>query len=203
MKLSSKAVLLIGLILFIDQASKIYIKTHFHLGEEINVIGSWFRLHFTENNGMAFGMEFGGSWGKLALSIFRIIAVSAIGWYIVKLVKDKTMPAGLVLGISAIFAGALGNIADSVFYGVIFSESSWRAAAEFMPAAGGYAPPLFGRVVDMLYFPLIEGYFPSWSPFWAGEHFLFFRPVFNVADSAITLGVSYLLLFQREFLKKL
>lgn len=203
LKISTKVLLLIGLIVFVDQATKLWIKTHFSMGQEVSVFGEWFKIHFTENNGMAFGMEFGGAAGKIALSLFRIVAVSAIGWYIYKLVKSGEESLGVILGISAIFAGALGNILDSLYYGVIFGESGWMQVAEFMPKEGGYAAPLFGRVVDMLYFPIIEGTFPSWMPLWGGEEFLFFRPVFNVADSSITLGVTYMILFQRDFFKKL
>ncbi len=203
MKTGTKAMLLIGLIILIDQVTKLWIKTHFSMGQEVNIFGEWFKIHFTENNGMAFGMEFGGAAGKVALSLFRIVAVSAIGWYIYKMVKAGEESLGVILGISAIFAGALGNILDSLYYGVLFGESSWLQVAEFMPKGGGYAAPLFGRVVDMLYFPLIEGTFPSWMPLWGGEEFMFFRPVFNFADSSITLGVTYMILFQRNFFKRL
>lgn len=203
MKTGTKAMLLIGLIILIDQVTKLWIKTHLSMGQEVNIFGEWFKIHFTENNGMAFGMEFGGAAGKVALSLFRIVAVSAIGWYIYKMVKAGEESLGVILGISAIFAGALGNILDSLYYGVLFGESSWLQVAEFMPKGGGYAAPLFGRVVDMLYFPLIEGTFPSWMPLWGGEEFMFFRPVFNFADSSITLGVTYMILFQRNFFKRL
>jgi len=203
MKTGTKSLLLIAAILLIDQASKIYIKMTFHIGEEVNVMGEWFRIHFTENNGMAFGIEFGGTAGKIFLSLFRIVAVSAIGWYIGKLIKIGKEPLGVILGISAIFAGALGNIIDSLLYGALFGESGWLQIAEFLPQSGGYAAPLFGKVVDMLYFPIIEGFFPTWFPLYGGEHFLFFRPVFNIADSAITVGVTYMILFHREFFRKL
>lgn len=149
MKTGTKAMLLIGLIILIDQVTKLWIKTHFSMGQEVNIFGEWFKIHFTENNGMAFGMEFGGAAGKVALSLFRIVAVSAIGWYIYKMVKAGEESLGVILGISAIFAGALGNILDSLYYGVLFGESSWLQVAEFMPKGGGYAAPLFGRVVDM------------------------------------------------------
>ncbi len=203
MKIGTKALILIGLIVFVDQLSKLWIKTHFSMGEEINVLGEWFKIHFTENNGMAFGMEFGGDLGKAALSLFRIVAVSAIGWYIYKMVKSGQESLGVILGVSAIFAGALGNILDSLYYGVIFGESGWMHVAEVFPAGGGYAAPLFGRVVDMLYFPVVEGILPTWVPIWGGEEFLFFRPVFNFADSSITVGVTYMILFQRDFFRRL
>lgn len=169
------------------------------LGQEHH-IADWFILHFTENVGMAFGMEFGGEYGKLALSVFRIVAVAAIGYYLYRMTKQGE-DIVVIGAISLVFAGALGNIIDSTFYGLIFSESYGQAATLF-PEGGGYADVLFGRVVDMLYFPLIEGHFPSWFPFWANDHFLFFRPVFNIADSSITVGMAIIILFQKRFLKE-
>ncbi len=188
---------IIFLILFLDQFLKIYIKTHFLIGEQISVAGNWFYLHFTENNGMAFGLELAGNTGKLMLSSFRIIAIGVLGYILIKLIKkneDKLM----ILSLSMIFAGALGNIIDSCFYGIIFNDS-YNNVATLFPAEGGYSSFLYGRVVDMLYFPLIEGHFPTWFPFWAGESFEFFRPVFNLADASISSGVGLMLLFQKRF----
>lgn len=186
-------------ILIADQWSKFWIKTNMFLGEEFPVLGDWFIIHFTENNGMAFGIEFAGEYGKLFLTLFRIIVVTVIGVYLFRLPK-KTTSKGLLVTGSLIFAGAVGNIIDSVFYGVIFDES-YNQVATFLPESGGYAPLLYGKVVDMLYFPLMDGFFPDWLPIWGGQHFLFFRPVFNIADSAITVGIFSLLIFQRKFFK--
>ena len=195
-----RSLIIIFLILCIDQASKIWIKTHLYLGQEFHVIDHWFLIHFTENNGMAFGLEFGGSFGKLLLSVFRIALVIGIGWYLWRLFKTKAHN-GLIVCFSLIFAGAIGNIIDSVFYGVIFSESNAGLATLF-PAEGGYSRLFHGRVVDMLYFPMFEGRFPQWVPYWGGEDFLFFREVFNIADSSITSGVATLLFFQKKFYRQ-
>ena len=181
-----KSLLIIFLVLLVDQTLKFWIKTHMFLGQEYHIAGNWFIIHFTENNGMAFGLEFGGAFGKLFLSVFRIALVTGIGWYLWRLIKSKAS-VGAVICFSLIFAGAIGNIIDSAFYGLIFSDSAEGVSALF-PAAGGYAGFLHGRVVDMLYFPLLSGQFPSWVPVWGGESFLFFRPVFNIADSSISVA---------------
>jgi len=192
-----KSLLMVFLVLLADQVSKIWVKTNMFLGQEIPVIGNRVLIHFTENNGMAFGYEIGGEYGKLALSIFRILAVIGIIWYMRHLIL-KEAPQGLVLSISLILAGAIGNIIDSTFYGVIFSDSFMRPA-EIFPEEGGYATLLHGRVVDMLYFPVLQGYYPDWIPFVGGNRFIFFRPVFNFADTAITTGVAITLVFYRKY----
>jgi len=196
-----KALIPIFLILIIDQTVKILIKTTMTLGEEIMVFDDWCRIHFTENRGMAFGLELGGEYGKLLLSFFRIAAIALIGFYLYRSVK-KQEKTGLIVSVSMIFAGATGNMIDSAFYGMIFSASGFHAAAEFLPEAGGYTTFLHGHVVDMFYFPILRGQYPDWLPFLGGNNFLFFRPVFNVADSAITIGVFTLLIFQKKFFPK-
>jgi signal peptidase II len=192
-----KSLLIIFLILIIDQVLKIWIKTNMYIGQEYNIFGNWFIIHFTENEGMAFGMKFGGDYGKLILSLFRIVAVGAIGWYLYKLIKENTDKLYIIC-MSLIFAGAIGNILDSAFYGIIFSESYFNIAQLF-PAEGGYGSFLHGKVVDMFYFPIFTGQYPNWFPIWGGEDFIFFRPVFNVADSSISVGVVLLIIFQKRF----
>ena len=188
------AVCVIMLLLLLDQVLKIWIKTYLQLHESIEIT-PWFYLYFTENPGMAFGIEV---IGKLFLSLFRIVAVGFIGYYLYKLVKAN-QSFGFIACISMILAGAVGNIIDSVFYGVVF-DHSYGQVATFLPAEGGYDTWLHGKVVDMFYFPLIQTHFPDWFPLWGGEEFIFFRPIFNLADSAICVGVFLLLLFYRQTL---
>ena len=201
MSTGKKAVLLIFLILIIDQVLKIWVKTHMEIGQEIHLFGNWGILHFIENNGMAFGMEMGGKPGKLILSVFRVIAIAGIGWFLYSLIQKKAH-IGLILAVSAIMAGAIGNIIDSAFYGMIFSESFNQHAILF-PPGGGYSSFLHGRVVDMFYFPVINTHWPQWSPYRSGESLVFFRPVFNIADSSITCGVISIVLFQKKMFRNL
>ena len=171
-------------------------------GDQISILGlSWGFIHFVENNGMAFGITLGGKAGKLFLSLFRIGAVGFLIYYIRKLIESGAS-MGVLVCFALILAGAIGNILDSAFYGVIFSESSYHGGlAEIFPDDGGYASLLHGKVVDMLYFPMIDTYLPDWLPIWGGERFQFFKPVFNIADSSISIGIVCLLLFQRKFFK--
>lgn len=194
-----KALFIVFGVLFLDQVLKIWIKTHMMLGQEFHIFGDWFIIHFTENNGMAFGMEFAGQYGKLLLTLFRIVAIGGIIWYLYSLIKDR-VKTGLVIAISLILSGAIGNLLDCLFYGVIFNDSYFQLATLF-PAGGGYSKFLHGSVVDMLYFPILHGTFPSWFPFWSGEEFEFFRPVFNIADTSISVGVCMLLVFQKRYFK--
>ena len=194
-----KAGFLIVLILLIDQISKLYIKTNFALGEEIEVF-DWFRILFVENEGMAWGTKIPGEYGKLALTLFRLAAIVGIGYWLWDSVR-KGGSKVLIISIALIFAGAFGNIIDSVFYGVIFNDS-YGQIASFLPDEGGYSSLFHGKVVDMLYFPLYKGYLPDWIPFWGGKYFTFFEPVFNIADSAISIGVAMLLLFSKKAFPK-
>ena len=191
------------LLVVIDQIIKILVKTNMQIGEHFNVIGNWFQIFFIENEGMAFGMKFGGMAGKFCLSLFRIILFGLLFWWISSLSrksvtpdggkallpdgKTPVVPTGVLVGLTLIAAGAMGNLIDCLFYGLIFD----------------YAPFMFGRVVDMLYFPLIDTVWPTWMPFVGGERFLFFAPIFNFADSCVTVGAFYLLLFQYQSLQKL
>ena len=186
--------------LVLDQALKIWVKTHMYLGQEHQIF-DWYYIHFTENNGMAFGMEFGGDWGKLGLSLFRIVFVVFMASFLLKLIQ-KNADKVLIVSLSLVLAGAVGNIIDGTFYGILFSES-YRQLATFLPEAGGYAPLFFGKVVDMFYFPIFRGYLPEWIPFWGGDYFVFFRPVFNIADSAISIGVAIMVIFQKKVMKEL
>ncbi len=185
MKLSKgNKLLILGILLVvIDQVIKIVVKTNMQIGQHIYVIGNWFQILFIENEGMAFGMKFGGAVGKFLLSFFRIGLFAALCWWISTLVKKSTVPTGVIVGLTLITAGAFGNIIDSLFYGLIF----------------GYAPFMFGRVVDMFFFPIIDTTWPAWMPFVGGNHFLFFAPVFNFADSCVTVGALYLIFFQYKF----
>lgn len=215
-----KAVVIIIIVLLIDQISKIYIKTHFVLSEEIKVLGlDWFRIHFLENNGMAWGKEFGGKSGKLFLTLFRLVAISGIAYWLYGAIKNNSHKI-LVVAISLILAGALGNIIDSVFYGIFFNDS-YRQVATFLPPEGGYNSLFHGKVVDMLYFPLVDTMLPDWVPsisfnfpdwipgiggnhfsLFENRHFTFFDPVFNLADTAISTGVGLLIVFNKKIFPK-
>ncbi len=198
-------ILLILAILVIDQAFKFYIKTNYYLGEEHPVLGNWFRLHFVENEGMAWGWKLGesGSWGKMALTLFRLAAVFFGVYFINKIIREK-YPRGFIICVALIFAGAVGNLIDSMFYGLIFdaSDPMTRNLASLFPEGGGYTGFLHGKVVDMLYFPIIDTFLPDWVPFFGGERFEFFSPVFNIADSSISIGLIAILLFQNRFFPK-
>lgn len=189
-------------IVIADQALKIYIKTHYHVGESHAVLGEWFRLYFIENEGMAYGWKFGGEWGKMLLTLFRLAAVIFGVFYIKQIIQKKYHP-GFIICVALIFAGALGNLVDSMFYGLIFEDSSMTTfnVAKIFPAHG-YAGFLHGNVVDMLYFPIIRNAtFPIWMPVWGGEDFEFFRPIFNLADASISTGIIAIFLFQKRFFK--
>lgn len=203
MKKGWQVALFIFLILLADQLLKVYIKTHYYLGEEHNVLGRFFRLHFVENPGMAWGWKFGGDWGKLILTLFRLVAV-ILGVFYLRSIIQKKYHSGFIICAALIFAGAAGNLIDSMFYGMIFSNSDFflHNIAVMFPRGGGYAGFLHGQVVDMLYFPLIDSHFPSWMPIWGGEEFEFFSPVFNIADASISVGVIAILLWQKKFFPK-
>ena len=193
-----KSLIIIIIVIILDQILKFWIKLNMTIGESFSVIGDWFQIYFIENNGMAFGWELGAEFGKIALGIFRLIAVALL-FYLIYYLNKKKIKFGPLLGISLITAGALGNIIDGMFYGMIFSESTFTQVATLFPEGGGYAGFMQGKVVDMLYFPLFT--FPEWIPFLGGQ--IFFSPIFNIADSAITIGFLYLLIFQWNFLKNI
>ena len=178
-----------------DQILKFWIKTNMFLGQEFKIF-DWFIIHFTENNGMAFGLEFGGDTGKITLSLFRIVVV-LWGIYYVNELSKRALPNGVLVSLGLVIGGAIGNIIDGVFYGVLFNDS-YNQIAEFLPATGGYESLLKGRVVDMFYFPLINTHLPDWLPVFANKHFIFFRPVFNLADAGISVGMILLILFYRK-----
>ncbi|SFS64435.1 signal peptidase II [Lutibacter maritimus] len=193
-----KALFIIITVLLIDQISKIYIKTNFLYGEDV-VVFDWFRIHFIENNGMAWGAEFGGKAGKLFLTIFRLFAIGGIGYWLYSSIKKEAHTI-LIVAISLIFAGAMGNIIDSVFYGVIFDTPANATATLF--AEKPYGELFYGKVVDMLYFPIWSGDLPSWIPIWGGKPFTFFNAIFNVADAAISIAVGLLIVFNKKAFPK-
>jgi signal peptidase II len=200
---------IIAAVVIADQALKIYIKTKYQLNESHAVAGNWFQLYFVENPGMAYGWKFGGNWGKLALTVFRMAAVVFGTWYLGSIIKQK-YHRGFIICAALIYAGALGNLIDSAFYGLLFDKgmlpdgsgdyAGYSGTAVF--SKNGYASFLHGNVVDMLYFPVIKGTFPNWFPFWGGDYFEFFRPIFNLADAAISTGVIAILVFQKRFFKQ-
>lgn len=200
MKKQHWAFIIVLAILFVDQLTKILVKTNMQLEERIPIISERIYIYFVENPGFAFGMKFGGTAGKIVLTLFRLVASALIVLYIRSLIK-KNAPTGVIIGLSVILAGALGNIVDSMFYGLLFGESTVNSVAQFLPEGGGYAAFLQGHVVDMIHCPVWSGHFPEWFPAIGGNSFTFFSPIFNVADAAITVGVFYLLLFQRQFFK--
>lgn len=188
-----KSLIIVIAILLIDQIVKVWVKLNFTIGEEVDLIGGWCKLHFIENEGMAFGMSFGGVAGKYVLTFLRIIASFLIGWYLLKLIKKGGNKLA-VYSFTLIFAGAVGNIIDSMFYGLLFSESTFFSASQFLPEGGGYAPMFLGKVVDMFYFPIIDTTLPQWIPFFGGNDFRFFNAIFNISDVSITVGVVILLI---------
>lgn len=195
------AIFIILFIIIADQALKFYIKTNFYYGQEVDVLGSWFRLHFIENEGMAFGMKLSeAATGKLVLTLFRLVAV-IFGFFLLKSLVKKDYRKGVIICGALILAGALGNLIDSIFYGMIFTESSFHLG-RLVPWGQGYGSLFHGRVVDMLYFPLVDTKLPEWMPFVGGNDFVFFEPVFNIADAAISVGVVTLILFQKRLLTK-
>lgn len=201
--MKQKRILVVAVILavlLVDQLLKFWVKLNMQIGDEIMLFGNWGSLHFIENKGMAFGMEFGGNYGKLLLTIFRLIAVGVLSFVIRNQIKTAAH-YGFLISLSLILAGALGNIIDSIFYGVIFNES-YGQVAQLLPANGGYGSWFQGHVVDMLYFPLIDTQWPSWIPILGGKSLSFFDPIFNIADSSISTGVFSILIFQSVFFKE-
>lgn len=191
--------ILIVLLLVIDQISKIIIKLTMTIGETIYVLGNWFQIKFIENPGAAYGFEISeGAWGKLALSLIRVVAIIALAFYVNHLLKNKA-PKGVLFGFALIFAGAIGNLIDSMFYGLIFTESTMWESAKYVDWGTGYTSFLHGKVVDMLYFPVIDTTYPEWIPKWGGDRFIFFSPIFNLADSYISIGFLYLIIFKRKY----
>lgn len=203
MKFKTKHILILSfLLLAADQIVKIIVKTNMTIDQRIPVFGNWFYIRFIENPGAAYGFELGGDYGKLTLSLFRIVAIILIAFYIHRLVKRGNTPTGVLVGLTLILVGAMGNIVDSMFYGMIFSESTPYQVASFVPWGEGYGTFLHGNVVDMLYFPIIRiDTMPVWVPFWGGAPFVFFSPIFNLADTYISVAVIYMILFQRKFFK--
>lgn len=198
--MSKKAIAITTIVvaLIIDQVSKFWVKLTMQSGDEFSYIGQWAKIHFVENEGMAFGMSFGVGMGKFLLTLFRIVAVIFISYYLTQQIKDKKSSKGFIFALSLILVGAVGNIVDSIFYGQIFTSSEGQIATLF-PAGGGYASWFHGRVVDMFYFPIYRGILPNWIPFMGGKYFEFFQFIFNVADACITVGVAIILIFQRSF----
>lgn len=200
MKLRS-AILIILFVIIIDQALKIWIKTHFTVGHVTDLFGfRWAQLYFIENEGMAWGWKWGGDWGKMMLTLFRLAAVIFGSWYLVRIVKHR-YSRGFIICAALIYAGALGNLIDSMFYGMIFEDSTYTHVAKIFPAQG-YAGFLHGKVVDMLYFPMVHSNFPNWIPGIGGKEFEFFSPIFNIADASISIGVITLLLFQKRLVRR-
>lgn len=196
----TKLGILLAILLLVDQVVKIIVKLNMNLGESITVFPDWFFIHFIENPGAAFGMQLGGDNGKLLLSLFRIVAIAGMIWLTNYLIKRENTPKGVLVGLIMIIAGAVGNMIDSAFYGMIFSESTPYVTATMFPEGGGYASFLHGKVVDMLYFPIIDTKWPEWMPWVGGESLTFFDPIFNIADSYITIAVLYIIIFQYKFL---
>ena len=194
------ALLTLFISLILDQVTKFWVKLHMQSGDEFSYLGNWARIHFVENEGMAFGMSFGAGMGKFLLTFSRIIAVGFISYYLAQQIRSKNSSKGFVFALSLILTGAIGNIIDSVFYGHIFTHSEGQIATLF-PKAGGYASWFHGRVVDMFYFPIYRGILPNWIPFFGGKFFEFFQFIFNIADACITVGVSIILIFQKQFFK--